>query len=274
MDSNTFNNIVKDQLEKSEATLIKKAAEYASEGDRLHNFKLAALLQEISEKEALSGMMTKHTISVYDIIKSDGPTPSQAYIDEKIGDLINYLLLLKAVLHELRPEDDPERTLFREEPLAEWEKELISPTARAGWYSLSGSRVIPKGCQAIMEAVTHNQAEQLVELGYRPRTQDAIQEKLEADLEIKIVAGWYKKDGLETLTSTTGETIHAVLQGYKYDRPYAADLQAFVPDWYINTDTNVYMFVLNPTVAAEIQKDGFRPMTEKEKINRNIGIKY
>lgn len=50
-------------------------------------------------KEALAGMMAKHTISVYDMCRSGKDYPIELW-NEKITDHINYLLLLKAIVEE------------------------------------------------------------------------------------------------------------------------------------------------------------------------------
>lgn len=46
-------------------------------------------------------MMNKHTVSVYNLVKkmTDGKEVSVELIDEKIGDMINYLILLEACLY-------------------------------------------------------------------------------------------------------------------------------------------------------------------------------
>lgn len=98
MDIARFNQVVMDQIDQTQNTLVKKSAEYATDEDRLHNFKVAADLQGVSMREALAGMMAKHTVSVYDLCSDAGTMYTEAYIDEKIGDHINYLILLKAVL--------------------------------------------------------------------------------------------------------------------------------------------------------------------------------
>lgn len=83
------------------ATLSEKAGEYATD-DRLHNFKVAAKIQGISPLAALAGMMAKHTVSVYDLVQKheEGEEISLDMWDEKIGDHINYLILLRAILEE------------------------------------------------------------------------------------------------------------------------------------------------------------------------------
>lgn len=101
MTGTTFNEITKAQLKRCEEVLCKKADEYATD-DRLHNFKQAALLQEVTPTTALKGMMTKHTISVYDMMQGveEGKTYPLELWNEKITDLMNYLLLLWATVNE------------------------------------------------------------------------------------------------------------------------------------------------------------------------------
>ena len=91
--------------EKIETILGAKGEEYATDSDRLHNFKVAAQVQGITNKEALSGMMAKHTVSIYDMI-GDGKDHSLEKWDEKILDHINYLILLRTIVVE---EDEENR---------------------------------------------------------------------------------------------------------------------------------------------------------------------
>lgn len=93
-----FNRIITAMLDHCTDTLIDKAKEYATD-DRLHNFKQAAHLQKVTPVQALGGMMAKHTISVYDMIATGETYPLELW-DEKIGDSINYLLLLRAMVEE------------------------------------------------------------------------------------------------------------------------------------------------------------------------------
>lgn len=96
MNGEEFKRISNMQIEKCFKTLDSKASEYSVEHDRLHNFKIAAELQQCDPKKALSGMMAKHIVSIYDMCTSEGIYPSELW-DEKINDTINYLLLLKAL---------------------------------------------------------------------------------------------------------------------------------------------------------------------------------
>ena len=101
MNTENFNKIIHEQIERCENTLCKKADEYATY-DRLHNFKVAAGLQDCLPTTALGGMMAKHTVSVYDMIQGleEGKSYPLELWDEKIGDSINYLLLLAAAVRE------------------------------------------------------------------------------------------------------------------------------------------------------------------------------
>ena len=102
MTNEYFNKIVEDQLEFCKSLLITKGIEYGENKnniDRLHAFKAAAAVQNITPKEALIGMMAKHTISIYDMCKSTEVFPMKKW-KEKITDHINYLLLLNALIIE------------------------------------------------------------------------------------------------------------------------------------------------------------------------------
>lgn len=99
MNSEWFEKVIKEQIKICEDVLIGKAKEYATDDDRLHNFKNAAGMMSCDPKEALAGMMAKHTISVYDMCRSGKDYPIELW-NEKITDHINYLLLLKAIVEE------------------------------------------------------------------------------------------------------------------------------------------------------------------------------
>ena len=103
MNNEDFRNNLDTIHEKIETVLGAKGEEYATDNDRLHNFKVAAGVQGITVKEALSGMMAKHTVSVYDMI-ADGKDHSLDKWDEKILDHINYLILLRAIVVEEKNE--------------------------------------------------------------------------------------------------------------------------------------------------------------------------
>lgn len=100
MHSDEFNKIVNQKLQQIQDILVKKTNEYNLDEDRLSVFKSAAILQKETSAEALLGMLTKHIISIYDMVKSCKPYPIEKW-DEKCIDAINYFLLLLAIETEV-----------------------------------------------------------------------------------------------------------------------------------------------------------------------------
>lgn len=101
MNIDEFRVIVNDRVQRSLAVLTSKGQRYAANEDVLHNFRVAAMLEHSTMVKALTGMMTKHTVKLHDMLAdSDKVTFSSADWDEVIGDSINYLLILTAVLEE------------------------------------------------------------------------------------------------------------------------------------------------------------------------------
>lgn len=98
MTSETFEKIVKSRLDKIQSTLVIKAKEYANDSNRLHNFDKAGAMSNQTREKALRGFLLKHTVSMDDIIEDidKGKLPSKALLDEKVGDIINYYILLEA----------------------------------------------------------------------------------------------------------------------------------------------------------------------------------
>jgi hypothetical protein len=90
MNNSDFEKVVERRCELIKSVLISKAKEYASDVDRLHNFKVAGNLNINIEtpEQALWGMLRKHLVSIIDIIANThwGKYPAQAVRDEKIGD--------------------------------------------------------------------------------------------------------------------------------------------------------------------------------------------
>ena len=116
MDVQEFEMIFDQQVDICRKILIDKAKEYADDADRLHNFKVAAALGSITEREALAGMMRKHTVSIYDMTRSPELYSLEMW-NEKITDHINYLILLKAVVaEELRAHAEVQGCLPYESP--------------------------------------------------------------------------------------------------------------------------------------------------------------
>lgn len=100
MNSAEFDKVVEGCVDKIKSVLQKKSQEYSSDDDKLHNFNKAKDLMRCKTKEfALLGMLNKHLVSVIDMIEKHektGKLPNSHLLDEKIGDSINYFILLKA----------------------------------------------------------------------------------------------------------------------------------------------------------------------------------
>ena len=99
MDIISFTDLIETKLSDYKKTLLLKNEEYGTD-DVLQNFKTSAAMQNCKPCTALAGMMCKHTTSIYDMIRSMecGGIFSAEKWDEKIGDHINYLLLLRALI--------------------------------------------------------------------------------------------------------------------------------------------------------------------------------
>lgn len=91
---------VEKRLEAVREVLQKKAAEYATDSDRMHNFNCAAIIMGKSPVQAAWNFAIKHLVSIVDLIESDlqRVNASEDMIKEKFGDLINYLILIEAMI--------------------------------------------------------------------------------------------------------------------------------------------------------------------------------
>lgn len=97
-----FVQLVQDRLDKTSKTLIEKGKEYNRNDDPLHNFRVAAKVNNTTEEKALWGFAVKHYVSFLDILNDmeKGFLPTESQVNEKIGDLINYLILCEASIQE------------------------------------------------------------------------------------------------------------------------------------------------------------------------------
>jgi hypothetical protein len=103
MNHKEFDKLLEERFNKIRSTLASKNKEYASGDDKLHNFKRAGNMLGCTQEKALIGMWTKHIISILDIVdkwENENESPNTAQLDEKIGDAINYLILLEASFKE------------------------------------------------------------------------------------------------------------------------------------------------------------------------------
>jgi hypothetical protein len=101
MKNNDFQVLIRNTFYRSTHVMGRKSKEYASDDEKLANFKKAAALQGLRPEQALFGMLAKHLVSLADMAGDQGGTPFPREVwEEKLTDAINYLLLLEAVIHE------------------------------------------------------------------------------------------------------------------------------------------------------------------------------
>lgn len=101
MNQKDFTGLLENRITSIKETLELKGKEYAFNSDRLHNFKSAGRIKGEPPEKALWGMAMKHIVSVEDLINGDLEN-NRHNVDEKIGDLINYLILLEALFEDIR----------------------------------------------------------------------------------------------------------------------------------------------------------------------------
>jgi hypothetical protein len=101
MNGGNFEKLLGETINSIQNTLASKNKEYGQNDDRLYNFKRAGEIGRCSPVEALKGMWLKHVVSVFDLIEGNLMNKEEI-VNEKIGDSINYLILLKALLAESR----------------------------------------------------------------------------------------------------------------------------------------------------------------------------
>ena len=102
METKDFDKVVERRIELIRKVLTAKADEYAR-GDRLSNFKQAAELTNERPIEVLAGLMVKHEVAFHNFVNDWGKRNMlQSYErwDEKIGDIINYMILADALVRE------------------------------------------------------------------------------------------------------------------------------------------------------------------------------
>lgn len=101
MTTHNFNEIIREQITRCENVLLRKGDEYAMTDDRLSAFKKAGAIQDQTMLQAALGMLSKHLVSLVDMIQDSNP--ARFGVDrwnEKLTDAINYLLIMRAIIEE------------------------------------------------------------------------------------------------------------------------------------------------------------------------------
>ena len=102
MNEQEFQKVIDTTIKQVLSTMAAKGVEYVPEEvtSRFHNFEVSAALNQQLPTEALWGFLTKHIVSLSDMVKVPPTESSMAKWDEKINDAIIYLLLLKGIATE------------------------------------------------------------------------------------------------------------------------------------------------------------------------------
>lgn len=102
MNFKEFMKIMLARFKACEELIATKSAEYNEGEDKFHNFVVQAKIGRCTVGEAMKGNALKHFASIFDMIESveskfdDVELPSEAMINEKFTDAINYLTMMEA----------------------------------------------------------------------------------------------------------------------------------------------------------------------------------
>ena len=83
------------QFGRCKRTLMKKNEAYAGQDNVFFNFEQAASLQLEGVQDAIMGMMVKHEVQLHKMVNGIEEVTTKQ-LNETIGDILNYLFLLRA----------------------------------------------------------------------------------------------------------------------------------------------------------------------------------
>lgn len=111
MSQEEFEKVFEGVVDQARRVLVDKAREYASNGNRLHNFIVAGQFLGTTPEQALLAFAAKHFVSLSDMVRTGDIYPPEVW-DEKLGDALNYLILLRAQVYASEQARDGEETVF------------------------------------------------------------------------------------------------------------------------------------------------------------------
>lgn len=93
-----FEEVITETLKQCQDTMLIKGREYRRNNNPFHNFDKGVEISGQIREDVIWGFALKHFISIQDIRSDlrDGKLPSEELLNEKYGDMINYLLIEKA----------------------------------------------------------------------------------------------------------------------------------------------------------------------------------
>lgn len=110
MDAKKFEKLCKELLDESQNTLFWKSHEYASDEDRLANFRQPSSMMGCSPAEICLMYQMKHISSIAKMAKesSKGILPTKELLQEKCKDMLNYTLIFYTIMSEMIEDQEPE----------------------------------------------------------------------------------------------------------------------------------------------------------------------
>lgn len=100
MNQKDFDVVVNETLKSIQNLLVVKGWEYAGSEDRLANFKRGAAMTGATPLQVALIYASKHYDSIASYIKANGDIQSSEPIEGRFDDLINYCILMKALIKE------------------------------------------------------------------------------------------------------------------------------------------------------------------------------
>ncbi len=96
--------VASDLFETCLAILKAKGLDYSGPADCLENFKASSSRLGLSTFQVWSVYFLKHVDSVMNAIKADpySPRPESEPLEARIADIINYMVILKTLLEDLK----------------------------------------------------------------------------------------------------------------------------------------------------------------------------
>lgn len=102
MNSDRFKELLDELDGNSLQTLKEKSANYAKDGDCLHNFRSGAEIMGRTPAQACWGYMTKHLVALRDKVERDDFSDREDFL-EKCQDIINYIRNLWCIGNDDKP---------------------------------------------------------------------------------------------------------------------------------------------------------------------------
>lgn len=115
MNQKDFDKIIGETINSIGELLKVKGGEYSSADDRLSNFKRGSALTGCTPLQVAFIYASKHFDGIASYVR-DPNRPSSEPIEGRFDDLINYCILMKALVREVRMPEAPKHPLMDQDP--------------------------------------------------------------------------------------------------------------------------------------------------------------